>query len=282
MLRKNLLIALTFFALGLSSSYLSEGLKFRSQAQEVKPSPKTSLEYQLGAILYVQKSAEYRALFYQAFNWAKKVIDDDERQMKKLPKSERNRPRAIIFDIDETILDNSPSLAYGFLNNRPFNLPDWYAWGEMRKARALPGAVEFAKYANSKGIRIFYISNRDEVQKQATIDNLIKVGFPDVKDETVMLRKGESSKEARRQAVASKYRIVALFGDNLNDFAKDFEKKSVEERFAEVDKVRDLWGKKYIVFPNPMYGDWESAIYDYQRLTEEQKAERRIKALELP
>ncbi|GIU82538.1 MAG: 5'-nucleotidase, lipoprotein e(P4) family [Acidobacteria bacterium] len=285
MFRKNFLIASAFFVLGLSLSYLPLDFSIVGQAQNAKvssPSEKPSLEYQIGAILYVQKAAEYRALCYQAFNWAKRVIDEDEKLMKKLPKSERNRPRAIIFDIDETVLDNSPAQAYGVLNNRPFNLPDWYAWGEMRKAKALPGAVEFAKYANSKGIRLFYISNRDEVQKQATIDNLIKVGFPDVSEETVILRQGESSKEARRQAVASKYRVVALFGDNLNDFAKEFEKKSVEDRFLETDKVKELWGQKYIVLPNPMYGDWESAIYDYQRLTEQEKAERRLKALELP
>jgi len=283
MSKKNFLIASAFFILGLSFSlYFPEDFKVTSQAQEVKPSTKASLEYQLGAVLYVQKAAEYRALCYQAFNWGKKVIEDDEKQMKRLPKSERNRPRAIIFDIDETVLDNSPAQAYGILNNKPFNLPDWYAWGEMRKAKAVPGAVEFAKYAHSKGIRLFYISNRDEVQKRATIDNLIKVGFPDVSEETVILRQEESSKESRRQVVASKYRVVALFGDNLNDFAKDFEKKSIEERFLETDKIKQIWGQKYIVLPNPMYGDWENAIYDYQRLTEEQKAEKRIKALELP
>lgn len=243
---------------------------------------KSDLEYQIGAILYVQKAAEYRALCYQVFNWAKKMIDEDEKSLKKLPKTERRKPRAVIVDIDETVLDNSPAQAYGVINNKPFNLPDWYAWGEMRKAKAVPGAVDFANYAHSKGIRIFYISNRDEVQKLATIDNLRNVGFPDVSEETVILRQKESSKEARRQMVSSKYRIVLLLGDNLNDFAEQFEKKSVENRFLETDKIRQVWGSRFIVLPNPMYGDWENAIYGYQRLTEEQKAQKRFEALELP
>lgn len=255
-------------------------IEWHSAQQET--SVKIDLEYQLGAILYMQRAAEYRALCYQAFNWAKKMIDEDERNLKKLPKSERKKPRAIVFDIDETILDNSPSIAYGLVNNKPFNLQDWYAWGEMRKAKPIPGSVEFAKYANSKGIRIFYVSNRDEVQKQATIDNLQGVGFPDVSNETVLLRQNESSKEPRRQFIASKYRIVLLMGDNLNDFAQQFEKKSIEDRFAETDKIRDIWGGRFIVLPNAMYGDWENAIYGYQRLTEEQKAQKRFESLELP
>lgn len=239
-------------------------------------------DYQIGATLWMQKAAEYRALCYQAFNWARLTIDLDEKTRKKLPKAERRAPRAVIVDVDETVLDNSPAQAFGIKNNRAFNPTDWYAWGEMRKARAIPGAVEFANYARSKGVRIFYISNRDEVQKQATIDNLKAVGFPDISAENVLLRTTESAKEPRRQLVAKNYRTVLLMGDNLNDFATAFERKTVAERFAETDRVKELWGNKFIVLPNAMYGEWEGAIYEYQRLTEAQKNEKRINALELP
>jgi 5'-nucleotidase (lipoprotein e(P4) family) len=239
-------------------------------------------EYQVGAILWMQKAAEYRALCYQAFNWARKTLDEDEKTRKRLPKAERRKPRAVIVDVDETVLDNSPAQAFGIKNRRAFNLPDWYAWGEMRKAKPIPGAVEFANYAKSKGVRIFYISNRDEVQKQATIENLKAVGFPDISAENVLLRDKESGKEPRRQIVAQNYRTVLLLGDNLNDFSAAFERKSVADRFAETDRVKDLWGSKFIVLPNAMYGDWESAIYEYQRLTEAQKTEKRANALELP
>jgi 5'-nucleotidase (lipoprotein e(P4) family) len=131
-------------------------------------------EYQIGGILYMQKAAEYRALCYQAFNHAQIFLDADfeKKNEKKLSKDERRKPRAVVVDIDETVLDNSPSQALGVKNRRPFNLPDWYAWGEKRTAKAIPGAVDFLNYAVSKGVKVFYISNRDEVQKQATIDNL--------------------------------------------------------------------------------------------------------------
>lgn len=254
----------------------------RSTAQQAVPAH--SYDYQIGATLYQQKAAEYRALTYQAYNLARLRLDEDldKKNVKKLAKDERKRPRAVIVDIDETVLDNSPSNAYAAKNNLPFSVKDWYAWGEMRKAKPVPGAVDFLNYAVSKGIKIFFVSNRDEVQKQATIDNLKAAGFHDVTADNVVLRQGDSTKEPRRMAVAAKYRIVLLMGDNLDDFSNVFEKKSVADRFAETDKTRDVWGKRFIVLPNAMYGTWESAIYDYQKLTEEQRDEKRISSLELP
>jgi 5'-nucleotidase (lipoprotein e(P4) family) len=255
-----------------------------SGAQHATPAPSADLSYQIGGILYQQRSAEYRALAYQAFNLARWQLDADldKKNLKSLPKAERKRPRAIVVDIDETVLDNSPANALGAKNNTPFNVKDWYAWGEMRKAKAVPGALDFLNYAVSKGVKIFYVSNRDEVQKQATIANLISAGFKDVAVDNVQLRDKESTKEPRRLGVAARYRIVMLMGDNLDDFSGVFERKSVIERFTEADKARELWGKKFIVLPNAMYGTWESAIYNYERLTEAQKAERRAAALELP
>jgi len=265
------------------SIYFSASSGAQTAAQTV---PAHTFDYQIGAILYQQKASEYRALAYQAYNLARLRLDEDldKKSVKNLPKAERKRPRAIIVDIDETVLDNSPANAYSAKNNLPFNVKDWYAWGEMRKAKPVPGAVDFLNYAVSKGVKIFYISNRDEPQKQATIDNLKSAGFQDVSADNVWLRQSpaNSTKEPRRADVAAKYRIVMLMGDNLDDFSNVFERKSILDRFAATDNARELFGKRFIVLPNAMYGTWESAVYNYERLTEEQKAERRVNALELP
>ena len=268
-------------ALALTASF---SVYFAASTGAQNAQPAADLDYQTAAILYQQKAGEYRALAYQAFNIARWQLDRDldKKYYKKLPKAERRMPRAIVVDIDETVLDNSPASAYGVKNHIAFNLKDWYAWGEMRKAKPVPGAVDFLNYAVSKGVKVFYLSNRDEVQKQATIDNLIGAGFKDISPENVILRDKVSTKEPRRKAIAERYRIVMLMGDNLDDFSDVFEHKSIAERFAAVDADRELWGKKFIVLPNAMYGTWENAIYNYERLTEAQKAERRSSALELP
>ena len=90
-----------------------------------------------------------------------------------------------------------------------------------------------------------------------------------------------SSKEARRQTIAQKHRIVLLIGDNLNDLAQVFERKPVAERKAAVDAVQAEFGARFIVLPNAMYGDWESALYGYQNgLSEADKRLLRTNALQ--
>ena len=248
--------------------------------------PKVDNEYQVGATLFMQKSAEFRALCYQAFNWAQKTLDADDKKKKKLPKTERKKPRAVVVDIDETVLDNSPQQAYNIKHRLPFIQQEWYTWTNMRKAKPIPGALNFANYAKSKNVRIFYVSNRDEVEKTATMDNLKTAGFPDISGENVLLRQIDenkrpiSTKEPRRAAIAEKYRIVVLIGDNLNDLSNVFENKSVPDRFAEVDKLRAIWGERFIVIPNAMYGAWESAIYEYKGLKDSEKTAKRNEALE--
>ncbi len=255
-----------------------------STAQQAVVQGNADLQYQAGATLYMQKAAEYRALAYQAYNMARWQLDVDldKKNIKKLPKAEQKKPRAVMVDIDETMLDNSPSQAYGIKNRIAFNKKDWYMWTNMRKAKAVPGAVDFVNYANSKGVKVFFVSNRDEVERQATIDNLKSVGFTDVSDANLLLQTKESSKEARRQFILQKYRIVMSIGDNLDDVSSVFEKKSVAERFAETDKAKDFFGKQYIVLPNAMYGTWERAIYEYGSLTDAEKTEKRAASLELP
>ena len=145
----------------------------------------------------------------------------------------------------------------------------------------MPGAVEFLRYANSRGVRVFYITNRRESEKQCTARNLKQVGFPDVSDETVLVRTDTSSKQPRRDGVGRKHRVVLLVGDNLNDFAEIFEKsKTIDSRLAATRQNKPNFGTRFIVLPNVMYGAWEEAIYgEGARLTEEQKAEKRRNTL---
>jgi 5'-nucleotidase (lipoprotein e(P4) family) len=255
-------------------------------AQQTSQQEVADNEYLVSAVLFTQKAAEFRALAYQAYNLARWQLDADldEHNVKKLPKADQKRPRAIVVDVDETVLDNSPETAYKIKHRTLSVKKDFFAYTDLRKSKAIPGAVEFINYAHSKGVKVFYISNRDEVpQKQATIDNLKNAGFPDISSDNVLLRSTEPSKEQRRQRVAEKYRIVLLIGDNLDDFSSAFERKSVAERFAETDRLKESWGKRFIVIPNSQYGTWEHAIYDHNRtLTEAQKAQKRAEALELP
>jgi 5'-nucleotidase (lipoprotein e(P4) family) len=245
-------------------------------------------EYQTGGILWTQSSAEYRALAYQAFALARLRLDADlrshSRAVQRRPRQTRHSslPPAVVVDIDETILDNSRFQAELVLRGLTYTPESWTAWCERAEAGAVPGAVDFLNYAMTCGVRVFYITNRRLPEKPGTIKNLQTLGFPTVNEETVMVREEGStpSKESRRKSVRDRYRIVLLIGDNLNDFNDDFAGKSTAERAAQVNRERVEFGSRYIVVPNPMYGDWENALYDNKsRLTEAEKRAYRRAAL---
>lgn len=233
-------------------------------------------EHRVGGILWTQTSGEWTALSYQAFALARMSLDRDLRA------NRRSRmKRAVIVDVDETVLDNSPYQAMLVKTRRAYESKSWLDWCQKVQAAAIPGAVEFLRYAHSRGVRVFYVSNRRESEKQCTAQNLKKVGFPDVSDQTVLVRTGTSSKQPRRDDIARKHRVVLLIGDNLNDFAEIFENsKTIESRLAATKLNKSNFGTRFIVVPNVIYGAWEDAIYgDPSKLTEEQKAEKRRNAL---
>ena len=211
------------------------------------------------ATLYQQASGEARALEYQTYVLARMLLDRDLRNRR------IRMRRAIIVDVDETILDNSRY--QGMLIKRGVNYPEgWTDWCNRAEATAIPGAVQFLNYAHSRGVRVFYLTNRKIAEKNGTARNLKNVGFPEVNDETLLVRTdtASDSKEPRRRMISSRYHVVLLMGDNLNDFSDVFEKsKTVAARLEATEKNKSQFGTHFIVLPDAMYGDWENAIYDY-------------------
>src|SRR5260370_41868370 len=144
-----------------------------------EPAQNTYIE---GAVLWQQTSGERRALSYQAFTLARMMLDRD------LGMNRRNqKPRAVIVDIDETILDNSLNEGMQVRNHVNFNQKDWTDWVNRAEATAVPGSVEFLNYAAARGVAVFYITNPNDIQKQGTATNLKRLGFPKVDDQTVLV-----------------------------------------------------------------------------------------------
>jgi 5'-nucleotidase (lipoprotein e(P4) family) len=259
--RRRLWLSLALFVLAVSSNASAQG----------NPEP-ANKEYEVGATLWQQSSGERNALSYQAFALARMMLDRDLRRHTRMK-------RAVIVDVDETILDNSRHEAWQIKNNRNYNSKDWTEWCKRAEADAVPGAVEFLRYANSRGVRVFYITNRKDIEKDGTARNLKRLGFPEVTDETLLVRKDSetSSKEGRRSDVAKKYHVVLLMGDDLNDFAAVFEQSTtVASRIAAADQNKNQFGTRFIMLPNPMYGHWLDVINaDMTGLSEAEKAAKR-------
>src|SRR6266436_1686804 len=114
-------------------------------AQSNQTSPEAAQNtYIEGAILWQQTSGERRALSYQAFTLARMMLDRDLRL------NRRNRKRgAVIVDLDETILDNSRYEGMLLKNRVNYNQRDWTGWINRAEATAVPGAIDFLRYAGS-------------------------------------------------------------------------------------------------------------------------------------
>ena len=236
----------------------------------IKADVQKEVDMKMYPVLWHQTSAEYRALCYQAFNVAKTYLET------LIPNREPNEKFAIITDLDETIIDNSYLEAKQIKEGKEYSSARWKEWVNMSAATGVPGAVEFLQWAASRNITIFYISNRSVSDVKPTLANLKKLQLPNADEEHMLFLSAESTKEPRRQIVAKDNKIVMLMGDNLNDFTNLFEKKSIDDRKTETDKVKDEWGKKFIVLPNAIYGEWENAFYDYKRnLTPKEKETKR-------
>lgn len=227
---------------------------------QTKPATEFSREYQVGAYLWVQTSGEFKALCYQAYNLAKLRLDRDL-------EDKHNRKRAVVFDIDETVLDNSFGGAYELKNKLDWDRDSFNSWVELKKAEAIPGAREFIVYAISKRVEVIYISNRSNAQKESTIINFNRLGIP-IKKENLYFMDNEWSKEKRRELVLSKYDVVLYFGDSLADFDKAWDNKKSKERNALVDNYRNDFGQKFIILPNPLYGEWENSLPKFKNRTE--------------
>ena len=225
-------------------------------------------------INWVQESGEYQALAYQAFNAAKVSFDK--------AKVAKGKKKAVVVDLDETMMDNSAYAAWQIKNNKAFDGKDWTRWVNARETKAVAGAVEFNNYVNSHGGTMFYVSNRkDDGEKEGTLDDMKTLGFKGASEKTLYLKKDKSNKTPRFEEIEKQgYEIVLYIGDNLNDFGDAFYKKSNADRRALVTENSQLFGNKFIVLPNPNYGDWEGAVFNYNyKSTAEEKAQARDKVL---
>lgn len=224
----------------------------------------------LNATLWIQHSAEYEALAIQTYRQARLMLDQaltDQNWTAALEQEAgyEDLPPAVILDVDETVLDNSPYEAMLIKTNAFYAPESWDAWCSKAAAEAVPGALDFCQYAVENGVTVFYITNRRDHQREWTRQNLKKLGFPlNNKLETILTRSDSGDKTERRAAVAQNYRILLMIGDNNGDFAGGFTKAAQQVREELVEKYADYWGSKWIVLPNPMYGDWEGALINYQ------------------
>ena len=226
----------------------------------------------LDAILWQTTSAEYHVLAQSIYASAQAhleqaLADTDWSALPTQMENHRHLPPAIIMDIDETVIDTGSFQSQLARNQARFSSRPWREWQERNQPAAVPGAVEFIKAAQARGVTVFFVTNRDFPTEDTARRNLAAIGVPLPQGVDTVLCRGEradwsSDKESRRQYIAQSYRVLMLFGDDLADFISGY-------RVAAALRVKTAlkhseWGTKWFMLPNPMYGSWEASLYEFR------------------
>lgn len=233
----------------------------------------------LNATAWLQASAEAGMAHRQTWRAAERLLDAAlaDPAWDALTPADRvaplkDLPPAIIVDVDETVLENSPYQVRLIRTGTAFADPTWNAWVDEARATAVAGAPEFAQAAAKRGITMIYLTNREHGKSDVTRRNLAAVGFPPAGEAQFLglgfetpgcVPKG-SDKGCRRQYVAQRYRVLMQFGDQLGDFVSIAE-NTPTARAAQLQGF-DAWvGQRWFMLANPSYGSWEPALYGNDR-----------------
>jgi 5'-nucleotidase (lipoprotein e(P4) family) len=263
----------------LAGLVLAAALAATSAQAQTAPPPNDMLL----ATLWMQRSVEYKANALSVYALAKIRLDEAlaDKNWTAAPIEQKGAyqalPPAVILDLDETVLDNSLYEVWLMKNDHSFSAQSWNAFVATQTSLPIPGAVEFAKYADSKGVKVFYITNRGVEVEADTRQNMDRYGFPMGGNVDTFLMQGEkpdwaSAKGTRRTVITTGYRVLLNIGDNFGDFDDSY-RSSENDRLKAFEANRERWGREWLMLPNPSYGSFESAIFGHDLKTsrEEQR-----------
>lgn len=244
----------------------------------------------LNALLWVQSSAEYKAACLGTYAAARAALDralDDPDASAAIEQEShpRGKPPAVVLDLDDTVFDDSPYFAWLLRTGGEYGAQSFGDFVDERGAEPVPGAIDYIRHAQGRGVAVFFVSNRSVKLEPATRDSLAAYGvLLDAKGEDSVLLKRERRdwnmpKGSRRAFIAERYRIVQIVGDSLGDFVDDFGVTAAQRAQTTMNHA-NYWGTKWIMLPNPVYGSWENAAYDYDvRLDEDGRRAEKLRAL---
>lgn len=231
----------------------------------------------LNAVAWTQTAIEHDLIVREVYRNAgeKLLLALKDRRWDALPQGERKNPLkrlkpAVILDIDETVLDNSPYQARLIQGGGDFNEFTWSEWCREKAAKPMPGALEFTQLAAKQGVSVFYISNRAQDLNEVTLDNLRADGFPVGSGERVFFGLGTivegceqvgTEKGCRRELIGRTHRVLLQVGDQIGDFV-DVVANTPEGRRLAIAPYDGWIGTRWFVLPNPTYGSWEPALFN--------------------
>ena len=223
-----------------------------SPEKAATPTRPTSRVYAAPTVHWARTSAEYRALAVQCYRLARERV----------LAAAAGRPArswAVVLDVDETVLDTSLYAKERLAAGGGFDETSWSEHVRRRVDRAVPGARDFLEAVRGQGGVIALVTNRREPICEDTRQNLASERLP---FDVVLCRAEDApgDKGPRFQQVESgaalpepgPLEILAYVGDNILDFPG-----GTQSLRDAPDESLALFGTRYFVLPNPVYGSWE-------------------------
>jgi 5'-nucleotidase (lipoprotein e(P4) family) len=180
-------------------------------------------------------------------------------RMDMLPCGEK--PVAAVFDMDETAVLN---LGYEYDDARQgkgYDPARWARWEQTGAAKvvAVPGAERAFDELRAMGVTVIVNTNRTAASADATAQALANAGLGRFTHGDTLFLKGDvdgkSGKDGRRAAIAARYCVAAMAGDQLGDFTDLFTGTPAARRAAAASPPTSrAFGEWWFVLPNPVYG----------------------------
>lgn len=150
------------------------------------------------------------------------IIENAKDEFEKIDFKENS---VVIFDVDETALDNyelAKSMGFGYVYKMNKE------WNAEMKSPALAPVKELYDFLRSKGAKIIFLTGRNFPEYEVTFQNLKKEGYTvfdtlitQIGDETKM--KAQDFKSAKRVWLTEQgYEIIGTVGDQWSDLEGQF------------------------------------------------------------
>jgi len=158
--------------------------------------------------------------YYESGKFDKELNDVIAEAKQHFEKVEFKNNMVVIFDVDETALNNyelAEQMGFGYVYEMNKK------WNAEMKAPAIPQVKELYDFLLSKGIKIIFITGRNFPEYEATYENLKQAGYTVF--DTLITQIGDEKKMKAREFKSGKriwlteqgYEIVGTVGDQWSD-----------------------------------------------------------------
>ncbi len=163
--------------------------------------------------------------FYESGRYNEELDEVIKIALEQFEKAELKENSVVIFDVDETVLNNyglAELMGFGYVYEMNKK------WNAEMKAPAIPQVKELYEYLLARGAKIIFLTGRNIPEYEVTYKNLKQEGY-EVFDTLITQREYEYELTAqefktskRKELLENGYEIIGTVGDQWSDLNGDY------------------------------------------------------------